>query len=330
MKHQSENELLSAYLDGELTPAEQAQAEQLLAGSASARRMLDELRSLSSALQSLPQHKLHDDLSEKVLQVAAKRKTADDDVDHSARPAAPGRAFSRPMGRQIAERFKDNPRLVVWPAVILTVAVLLMVFNPDQRGSNRPIALAPNAKNHSSLSDDPNRAVVQTDDHPAIHAPETVADRTGHSHLVPKGNPGDLPKSPVATSLSGLVVIQCQVSRETLAQQDYRKIFDANNVALPDKSAGEMLHATPSELAEVAEIDSTVATDNPSAADASFKARAVAVEVTPVQFAGILNRLQSMPEIFHGVSVKTQPQQPGATTSSTKRLLVVFRVADSN
>jgi len=41
-----ESELLSAYLDGEVTAAEQARAEELLAADAEARRFVDGLRAL--------------------------------------------------------------------------------------------------------------------------------------------------------------------------------------------------------------------------------------------------------------------------------------------
>jgi len=65
-----ETELFSAYLDGELTADEQARAEQILATSSSARQMLEELRALSATLQGLPQEKIAEDLSVRVLEVA--------------------------------------------------------------------------------------------------------------------------------------------------------------------------------------------------------------------------------------------------------------------
>ena len=68
-----QNELLSAYLDGELTAAEQAEMERLLAANPAARQLLDELRALSATLQALPQEKLGEDLSRQVLRVAERR-----------------------------------------------------------------------------------------------------------------------------------------------------------------------------------------------------------------------------------------------------------------
>ncbi|MBN2295003.1 MAG: zf-HC2 domain-containing protein, partial [Pirellulales bacterium] len=53
-----QEELLSAYLDGELTAAEKARAEKLLAEDPSAQATLDCLREVSSAVKSLPAFKL--------------------------------------------------------------------------------------------------------------------------------------------------------------------------------------------------------------------------------------------------------------------------------
>ncbi len=44
MKDELQNELLSAYLDGELSPAERAEVEQFLAANPAARKLLEELR----------------------------------------------------------------------------------------------------------------------------------------------------------------------------------------------------------------------------------------------------------------------------------------------
>ena len=54
-----QNELFSAYLDGELTAAEQAEVERVLAASPDARQLLEELRALSATLQALPQQPSH-------------------------------------------------------------------------------------------------------------------------------------------------------------------------------------------------------------------------------------------------------------------------------
>ena len=50
MNNVPDNELLSAYLDGEVTAEQQADVERLLAANPAARQLLDELRALSSTL----------------------------------------------------------------------------------------------------------------------------------------------------------------------------------------------------------------------------------------------------------------------------------------
>src|SRR5262249_3764928 len=58
---QSPEDLLNAYLDGELTAEEQAQVEQRLAESADFRQLHDELRAVRTGLESLPTYRLGPD-----------------------------------------------------------------------------------------------------------------------------------------------------------------------------------------------------------------------------------------------------------------------------
>lgn len=61
------DELLSAYLDGELTDEERTQVEARLREDENARELLDQLRSASEAIRNLPQHALGYDLREQIL-----------------------------------------------------------------------------------------------------------------------------------------------------------------------------------------------------------------------------------------------------------------------
>jgi hypothetical protein len=69
-------ELMSAYLDGELTVAERERAERLLAESPECRQYLDQLRRQQSALRSIPRPKLAIDLSGRVLQAIEQARPA--------------------------------------------------------------------------------------------------------------------------------------------------------------------------------------------------------------------------------------------------------------
>ena len=64
------DELLSAFIDDELTPAEREQVEQHLATSESSRKLVAELRSLRGEVGALPMVTVNDDFADRVLQAA--------------------------------------------------------------------------------------------------------------------------------------------------------------------------------------------------------------------------------------------------------------------
>ncbi|MFH1268938.1 MAG: zf-HC2 domain-containing protein, partial [Planctomycetota bacterium] len=140
MKNVPENELFSAYLDGELTADEQAEVERLLAASPAARQLVDELRALSASLQALPTYRIGEDISARVLRRAERRMLSE------PAPAGPGvkdatQAEGPPwlaLLRRVA-----RPRNLVWPGVAVAVALLFMVFGPDvsQEPSGGTIAM---------------------------------------------------------------------------------------------------------------------------------------------------------------------------------------------
>lgn len=142
MKNLPEDELFSAYLDGELTADEQAKVEQLLARSPGARRLMDELRALRTTLQSLPAHKLQEDLTQKVLRAAERRMlTEPSDASQGDNPS-----FWRPIVARLA-----RPRNLLWPLAATAAAMLIYVAGsglwsskPTQPGG-QPIAMGPQA-----------------------------------------------------------------------------------------------------------------------------------------------------------------------------------------
>lgn len=113
MNHFPDDELLSAYLDGELTPDEQATVDGWLTESAEHRQLLEELRSLSQSLESLPRLQLEDNFYQSVLRRAEREM-----LSSQAAPADGGKpsvhamveravkdaAATKPNGEPIAAR----------------------------------------------------------------------------------------------------------------------------------------------------------------------------------------------------------------------------------
>lgn len=83
-----DDELISAYLDDELSREERLRAEQLLLDRADLRRLFDELRGLRQGLRSLPKFSLGDEFSSAVLRQAERSVLQGDDADTTKSPAA--------------------------------------------------------------------------------------------------------------------------------------------------------------------------------------------------------------------------------------------------
>jgi hypothetical protein len=128
-----QNELFSAYLDGELTAAEQAEMERLLATDPAARRLLDELKALSQTLQSLPQEKLGEDLSQRVLQAAERRMLTEGGPGDDELAPMP---LDRSIFRSIISR-----RTLVWLSLTAAIAIVITINDRWQGG---PVQVARN------------------------------------------------------------------------------------------------------------------------------------------------------------------------------------------
>lgn len=134
MSYHPDNELFSAYLDGELTAEEEAQVERVLASSPAARQLLDELRNLSQTLQTLPAQKLAEDLSPHVLRVAERRMLAESPLP-AARTAPRGSAFPWAL---LWSRLRQ-PRVLVWSGLAVAIALVIRLHDaPQQRAAPAP------------------------------------------------------------------------------------------------------------------------------------------------------------------------------------------------
>ncbi len=137
MTSEPREELISAYVDGELSAEERARVEQWLAESAELRQLADELRALRSSMQALPRHQLDQDLGPAVL--------------HRAERAVLGGAADRPIagqiqpGRSIASWWLRGAgwRRLAWPAVVAATALAIMIYDRQQRPAERQVATAP-------------------------------------------------------------------------------------------------------------------------------------------------------------------------------------------
>jgi hypothetical protein len=128
-----DDELLSAYLDDELSAEERAYVERLVAERPEARRLLDELRGVRESLQSLPSYKLEPDFGAQVLQRAEREVLREPTVSRIL-----------PQGDELADRGlaqewyeqKRWRRPLMWSIIALAAAVVLMFV--DRKPEREP------------------------------------------------------------------------------------------------------------------------------------------------------------------------------------------------
>ncbi len=129
MDSKPNEELISAYLDGELDDAERQRVERWLAESAELRQLCAELRALGASVRALPRHKLDSDLAPAVLR-RAEQAVLRSGVEQTRPTVSLASWWSRGAGW----------RRLAWPAVALAAALLIYVFGIGRTIDQRPLA----------------------------------------------------------------------------------------------------------------------------------------------------------------------------------------------
>ena len=141
-----DDELLSAYLDDELTPEERARVEERLAADPAASRLLEDLRSVSRVMQELPPEKLDADLRDSVLRCAERAMLVSGE-----RASARGLTDvvrNLPVGR--------SRRAWLWAGAAIAAGLMLMIFErrPDENDQlPRQVALQDRVERDRSDAD---------------------------------------------------------------------------------------------------------------------------------------------------------------------------------
>ena len=133
------DELISAYLDGEVTSQERAQVEQRLRTDPQWQQTLEELRTLRETLQALPRQKLDARFRQRVLQ-----KVHEQPAPEAALTASPPVAPAPPKGP--ASSTRKVLRGLMWATSAAAAVALLIVYTaPLQRDAARSVASNPSS-----------------------------------------------------------------------------------------------------------------------------------------------------------------------------------------
>jgi len=140
MQDPHSDDLLSAYIDGELTPEEQARVERWFEASPAARQELEDLRSISELVRNLPERSLGPDFAAEVLAAAERRMLLPEPGPAPIVPAeAP--AVHAPGNSQPATVRRWSARwLAVGAPVAAAVALLIGTQFMDERADGPLVA----------------------------------------------------------------------------------------------------------------------------------------------------------------------------------------------
>jgi anti-sigma factor RsiW len=148
LQHGPDDELLSAYLDDELTAEERSAVEERLASDPAARQMLHQLRSVSQSVQALPLEPVGRDLREQTLQRAQALKPAET-VRAIAKDIGPSGAGDVPPMFTVFH----TRRSWIWASLAVAAGLMITVlYSGDQTEKSLPAVAQHNggsAKNRS-------------------------------------------------------------------------------------------------------------------------------------------------------------------------------------
>ncbi len=141
------SELISAFLDGEVTPEQQARVEERLVDNAEDRRLFEEMRAMRNGLQSLPRHELDRDLSEIVLRRAERAMLANEAPipgEKSTEPPPVAEDRERSATAIVAHKPSSSEppssRPLIWFGLTVAAAVLVMTLARPWFDESREVA----------------------------------------------------------------------------------------------------------------------------------------------------------------------------------------------
>jgi anti-sigma factor RsiW len=183
------DELLGAFVDGELTEDQLAQVQRLLESDDRSRRRVQQLQGLQATLRSLPTYTLDDDFADRVMRLAEEARLAADQPETAELPETvdlPEGAAQDDVRRQIelarpaaAGDTRGVWRGVAWSLAAVAAALLLAFFvgrQPDP-GPDQIAATHQNDVPDGSLpQDQPPPASVDPEDQPP---PPQPGERSG-------------------------------------------------------------------------------------------------------------------------------------------------------
>ena len=156
MSHQIPEELISAYLDGELTSDEQQLVEEALRTDPQAQQLLDELQSLHDHLQSIPRSEPSQDYTQQILH-RAERTILTGTSEPDPGPVTAQSPANPTVTLPAAQDSPGNWKHIIWASTALAATLLLALLLQPNKPISRQLTDAthelPNASSSGEQAD---------------------------------------------------------------------------------------------------------------------------------------------------------------------------------
>jgi hypothetical protein len=244
------DELISALVDGELTDDERRQAEAYLADDPACRQLYEELLLVRAAVAGLTRYKLDRDMSRRVLRRAERKMLLGGAM---LQPDDEGDSAFDDSAATAEAVWKRDWRTVLWPALAVAAALLLMFFSPsiwsppaDQRladqGSIAQKAPATGQRpgTAQAKADPPTPSLKQGGEASVRVAPSATVDARAASSLEDK--PAASQSSATSTLAAAppsdheFLVLTADVAPDSLRQSVFHELLTVNAITLADEA----------------------------------------------------------------------------------------------
>ena len=276
-----DDELLSAYVDGELTESERAQVEKRLASDPAASQLVAELQSLSATLRSLP------------------RIQADAEVRAAVMKKIDERAHSLP-----ADTLSPSRRFL-WPLLAIATLLMLMFLQPAEQEvalnspkKSVPQIDAPAAPASAGLSSEPEKSTALTD---------AVAEAQEHAP------PADEQESNFALVHVTLTDLRSGAAQfdQLLVSNGVQIVDDESTPTLPVAKPTGVASESSSRAQNIEALEGGVHLEAKSelsqSADSALEPEMVLVEASPAQIEQILAACQNDTQTVESLTVDEPP-----------------------
>lgn len=297
-QHELADELLSAYLDDELSPAERAAVESRLLNDPAAQQTLHQLRSVSQSIQRLPLESVGADVREKILNRIQR-------LEPNVPPKAAADGQPSPAGGELPKiTIFTSRRSWIWASLAVAAGLMIMFLDRGEENNKQLPSIAKNDTNTEAKRRLEEAAPRVTDGQAEVFSADKsdlarVDKPAPPPALAPAALPMSTPAPPPATVATSAPASPAVKLGERLKATDKKEMADelvARPATSPTESPPPTVLATGDGIAERNAVGGAMAVGRSASAGAPVAGdRAAAKEAPLGPAAPVVEARESLP-----------------------------------